>query len=42
MIADCRGGDEEREQEWEERRREREGAGGDVRTVRRSNTCGEM
>jgi hypothetical protein len=24
------------------RRREREGAGGDARTVRRSNTCGEM
>jgi hypothetical protein len=32
----------EREQEWEGRRREREGAGGDARTVRRSNTCGEM
>jgi hypothetical protein len=31
----------EREQEWEGRRREREGAGGDARTVRRSNTCGE-
>jgi hypothetical protein len=29
-------------QEWEGRRREREGAGGDARTVRRSNTCGEM
>jgi hypothetical protein len=28
----------EREQEWEGRRREREG---DARTVRRSNTCGE-
>jgi hypothetical protein len=32
----------EREQEWEGRRREREGAGGDARTVRRSNTCCEM
>ncbi|KAH0812019.1 hypothetical protein GEV33_010772 [Tenebrio molitor] len=32
----------EREQEWEGRRREREGAGDDARTVRRSNTCGEM
>jgi hypothetical protein len=32
----------EREQEWEGRRREREGAGGDARIVRRSNTCGEM
>jgi hypothetical protein len=32
----------EREQEWGGRRREREGAGGDARTVRRSNTCGEM
>jgi hypothetical protein len=32
----------EGEQEWEGRRREREGAGGDARTVRRSNTCGEM
>jgi hypothetical protein len=32
----------EREQEWEGRRREREEAGGDARTVRRSNTCGEM
>jgi hypothetical protein len=29
-------------QEWEGRRREREGAGGDARIVRRSNTCGEM
>ncbi|KAJ3620961.1 hypothetical protein MTP99_003143 [Tenebrio molitor] len=44
MIAGCRGGDEEREnrngKEGEER--EREGAGGDARIVRRSNTCGEM
>jgi hypothetical protein len=32
----------EREQEWEGKRREREGAGADARTVRRSNTCGEM
>jgi hypothetical protein len=32
----------EREQEWDGRRREREGAGGDARTVRRSNTCGEL
>jgi hypothetical protein len=32
----------EREQEWEGRRREREGAGGDGRTVRKSNACGEM
>jgi hypothetical protein len=32
----------EREQEWEGRRRETEGAGGDARTVRRSNTCGKM
>jgi hypothetical protein len=32
----------EREQEWEGRRREREGAGGDARTVRRSNTYGEI
>jgi hypothetical protein len=32
----------EREQEWEGRRREREGAGGDARTVRRSNTCDAM
>jgi hypothetical protein len=32
----------EREQEWEGRRREREGARNDARIVRRSNTCGEM
>jgi hypothetical protein len=37
-----RWGRREREQDWEGRRREREGAGGDARTVRRSNTCGEM
>jgi hypothetical protein len=48
MIAGCRGGDEEREnrngKEGEEREKvqEGEGAGGDARTVRRSNTCGEM
>jgi hypothetical protein len=35
-------GTREREQEWEGRRRESEGAGGDARTVKRSNTCGEM
>jgi hypothetical protein len=44
MIAGCRGGEEEREnrngKEGEER--ERESAGCDARTVRRSNTCGEM
>jgi hypothetical protein len=33
---------EENDSGWEGRRREREGAGGDTRTVRRSNTCGEM
>jgi hypothetical protein len=32
----------EREQEWEGRRREREGARSDARIVRRSNTWGEM
>jgi hypothetical protein len=32
----------EREQEWEGRRREREGARSDARIVRRSNTCDEM
>jgi hypothetical protein len=32
----------EREQEWEGRRREREGAESDAKIVRRSNTCGEM
>jgi hypothetical protein len=41
MMARFRGGNEERENRngTEEKR---EGAGGDARTVRRSNTCGEM
>ncbi|KAH0817158.1 hypothetical protein GEV33_005633 [Tenebrio molitor] len=36
------GGNEERERTGMGRKEKREGAGGDARTVRRSNTCGEM
>jgi hypothetical protein len=42
MMARFRGGNEERERTGMGRKKKREGGGGDVRTVRRSNTCGEM